>query len=146
MCYGSEVWGFDNSPNVERIELKLLKFILHLPSSAPNTAVRGELGQFPISLWWKERILKYWNKLCSENAPAITKAAMYSSLELAKPGKNSRAAQISRLYSFSEYFSEHYRCNQTLLNKIMCLYTGQLPQSWHADLHQDHVIHEQGGN
>ena len=42
MCYGSEVWGFDNSPDVERIELKFLKFILHLPFSVLSTAVGGD--------------------------------------------------------------------------------------------------------
>ena len=34
MCYGSEVWGFNENKNLERVELRFLKYILHLPLSA----------------------------------------------------------------------------------------------------------------
>ena len=42
------------------------KYILNLPPSATNMAVCGELGQLPLHLPWRERILSYWNRLCSE--------------------------------------------------------------------------------
>ena len=60
MCYGCEIWGFTENTDLEKVELRFLKAILHLPTSAPNMAVRGELGQLPIYMWWKERILKFW--------------------------------------------------------------------------------------
>ena len=75
MCYGSAVWGFTGDQHLERVELRFLKQILHLPASAPNMAVYGELGQLPVNLWWKERILKFWNRICSDDAPALLKAA-----------------------------------------------------------------------
>jgi len=53
MCYGWEIWGFTKN---EEIEMQYLKYILYLPKNATNIAVRGELGQFPIDLYWKERI------------------------------------------------------------------------------------------
>ena len=43
---------------VEKIEQHYLKYILQLPSTATKAAVRGELGQLPVHLFWKERILK----------------------------------------------------------------------------------------
>ena len=64
MCYGSEIWGFKEDKELERIELWFLRSILHLPNSAVGMAVRGELGQLPLYLWWKERLLNYWNRLC----------------------------------------------------------------------------------
>ena len=65
MSYGCEIWGFKEDRDLEKVEIKFLKSILHLPDSTPTMAVRGELGQLPIFVLWKERILKYWNRLCS---------------------------------------------------------------------------------
>ena len=75
MCYGCEVWGFNENKHLDGIELRFLKYILHLPLSAPTTAVRGELGQLSLHLWLKERILRYWDRLCSENLPILLKAS-----------------------------------------------------------------------
>ena len=69
MSYGCEIWGFKEDRDLKKVEIKFLKSILHLPDSTPTMAVRGELGQLPIFLLWKERILKYWNRLCSEKQP-----------------------------------------------------------------------------
>ena len=58
MYYGSEIWGFKEDKELERIELWFLRSILHLPNSAVGMVIRGELGQLPLYLWWKERILE----------------------------------------------------------------------------------------
>ena len=55
MCYG---WGLTENTDVEKVELRFLKAILHLPTSAPNMAVHEELGQLPIHQWRKDQILK----------------------------------------------------------------------------------------
>ena len=39
------IWGFTENTDLEKVELRFLKAILHLPTSAPNMAVRGELEQ-----------------------------------------------------------------------------------------------------
>ena len=76
LCYGCEIWGFKESQELESTELSFLKFILSLPPNATNAAVRGELGQLPLHLYWKERILKYWKRICEGNIP--TKLYMQS--------------------------------------------------------------------
>ena len=43
MCYSSEIWGFTENMNLERVELGFLKAILNLPLSSPNMAVLGEI-------------------------------------------------------------------------------------------------------
>ena len=48
--YGCEIWGFKEDRDLEKVEIKFLKSILHLPDSTPTMAVRGELGQLPIFL------------------------------------------------------------------------------------------------
>lgn len=67
LCYGCELWGFEEDRDLERVEMNYLKYALHLPPNASTTAIRGELGQMPIHLYWKERIIRYWNRLCSED-------------------------------------------------------------------------------
>ena len=38
LCYGCEVWGFHSDPNIERVEMDYIKYILHLPAKATNSA------------------------------------------------------------------------------------------------------------
>ena len=75
MCYGSEICGFQEDESIERVELWILKYMLHVPISTPAMAVQGELGQLPLHLWWKERILKYWNRISSGDIPSLLKDA-----------------------------------------------------------------------
>ena len=76
LCYGCEIWGLENE-DIERVEL-WIEYILHVPVSTPTMAVRGELGQLPLHLWWKERLLKYWDRLCSEDIPLLKDAVNLS--------------------------------------------------------------------
>ena len=49
LLYGSEVWGFENTIDIEWIHLQFCINILHLRESTPNYMVYGELGRFPPS-------------------------------------------------------------------------------------------------
>ena len=55
LSYGAEIWGFMEDSNLEAVELHYLKHILHVPLTASNIAVRGELGQLPIHLIWERK-------------------------------------------------------------------------------------------
>ena len=52
-----ELWGHIVDPELEATEMYFLKYTLNLPPSATNMAVYGELGQLPLHLLWRERIL-----------------------------------------------------------------------------------------
>ena len=71
-----------------KVQMKFLKRILHLPNSCPNVAVRGELVQLPIHLWWKESILKHWNRQCSPDIPMLLKEAAHTEIANAAPGRH----------------------------------------------------------
>jgi len=45
----------------------------YLPPNATAAAVQGELS---IHLLWKERILRYWNRLCSDSTPVLLRQAV----------------------------------------------------------------------
>ena len=76
--------------SLEAVELHYLKHILHVPITATNIAVRGELGQLPIHLIWKERILRYWDRLCSNDIPILLKEAVALAHQLGQSGNSLR--------------------------------------------------------
>ena len=77
LSYGCEVWGQAVNPELEAIGIHFLKYILNLLQSATNMSVRGELGQLPLHLLWREMILRYWNRLCSEEIPDLLRETFH---------------------------------------------------------------------
>lgn len=63
LCYCSEVWGLSRADPMERLHLSFLRSILHVKSSTPKCFIYGELGQFPLYITRKIRVIKYWLKL-----------------------------------------------------------------------------------
>ena len=58
--YGSEVWGFHPSPEVEKLHLAYCKRILGVKKSTQNDFVYGELARYPLQILRFCRIVKYW--------------------------------------------------------------------------------------
>ena len=48
--YGSEIWGFHKSPDVEKVHIKLLKRVLRLNQNATSIALYSECGRFPLNI------------------------------------------------------------------------------------------------
>lgn len=63
LVYASEVWGFENKQNIEKMHLQFCKKILNLRNNTPNYMVYGELGRFPIEIVIKLRMVTFWNNL-----------------------------------------------------------------------------------
>ena len=64
--YGSEIWGFHKSVDIERLHLKFLKLILHVKPQTMDYIVYGELGRVPMAIIRKIRILKYWTRIIQD--------------------------------------------------------------------------------
>ena len=148
MCYSSEIWGFTENMNLERVELGFLKAILNLPLSSPNMAVLGEIGQLPINLWWKEKILKYWDRLCNQDSPKLLRMAMQLSLENDNNGNSSWVGNVATIlnnagHSFS---NTNNGCDIEQRNELMCVYRDQFIQKWHSNLAREHSVRGNGGN
>lgn len=67
LLYGCEIWGYGNIDIIERVQLKFLKIILNVKSSAPNSIVCGETGVKPLSIDLKQRIISFWCKLVTKS-------------------------------------------------------------------------------
>ena len=138
LCYGCEIWGFNNDRELELIELKYLKYILCLPLSTTNAAVRGELGQLPLHLFWKERIIKYWHRLSSGFIPSLLQHALSEQLALDKGGKECWLSKTKDIYDKAGLSNLHVSANMDNIkdhvNIIMTRYRDQYVQEWFAQI------------
>ena len=67
LLYSSEIWGFENLKDVEKVHLQYCKNILKIRNSTPNYMVYGELGRLPLEIIVKSRIILFWNSLLFED-------------------------------------------------------------------------------
>ena len=111
LSYGCELWGQAVNPELDAIEIHFLEYILNLPQSATNMAVSGELGQLPLHLLWRERILHYWNRLCSDEIPDLLREAFHLASWMHQSGKTTWVSKVKELFdkagmSFAKAVSE----------------------------------------
>ena len=71
MNYGPKIWGSHKAPDMDRIYMRFLKYVLNLRTQTTNAAFCGELGRFSKDILRKEHILKYWYKLKSSQGSLI---------------------------------------------------------------------------
>ena len=87
--YASELWGYGESASIQRILLKFAKYILEVPLNTSNSAVLGELGLYPVWVFTKLKVVKFWNRICEGNASVLVEDALILSGSLASFGKDS---------------------------------------------------------
>jgi hypothetical protein len=109
-------------------------------------AVRGELGQLPLHLWWKERLLKYWDRLCSEDSPLLLKDAANLTIHNAANSSNNWVGKILSLYNQTGFTSEFDGCEPFLWNQLMCTMRDQFLRKWNEYLQREHSERGSGGN
>ena len=145
---GCELWGFHEDKDLERVEDHYLKFVLYLPPNATTAAIRGELGQLPIHLLWKERILRYWNRLCSEDTPVLLRHAILHLKHLLEKGKQCWLTEVQAIFEGAGFASAftYNGCDKELTNLIMLRYRDQYIQSWYQKLHRTTSTRGCGGN
>jgi hypothetical protein len=146
LYYGSEVWApylFKNlketnfqslcdSAPIEKINVKLCKYILGVNRKSTNAAVKAELGQFPLSIKAMQLSFKYWNRLCALDSDSLVKKAYLENLLIEHKNHSSWS---KCLYNFSNIFnleSSWENQNETailhfgfLKQKMENLYTNQ---------------------
>ena len=63
LLYGCEIWGFENTKAIVAVQIRFYKSILSLNRNCSNVVVFGELGELPMQILCKIRIIKYWCNL-----------------------------------------------------------------------------------
>ena len=63
LLYGCELWGTENTENIEKFRLRSYKQILKVRNSTPSYIIYGELGKLPLKSSIKTRMIKFWSRL-----------------------------------------------------------------------------------
>ena len=73
VLYGAEVWGCENCYIVNKVKLRFCKYILHVHKSTCSNMVYGELGETPLHIYIKCKIILYWARLITSNENKLSK-------------------------------------------------------------------------
>ena len=119
--YGSEIWGYTKSKELERIHLKFCKRLLKVKTNTCSAAVYGELGRYPLFISRYTRIIKYWCKL--RNTDNIILKTMYNiSLNDCLDGKKNWVSNVKKMlddHGFSHIFNENVQVDSKTVPNIM---------------------------
>ena len=105
LCYGSDIWNFHKTQDVEKIHLEFCKKILNVKSTTSNVVVYYELGRYQLSVYRKARTLNYWLKLLNSNNCILSNCYKYWFEQALKcPNKNNGCVQYEMSYvSYSDF-------------------------------------------
>ena len=97
--YGSEIWGFHQGTDIERVCDNFYKFTTKLPRNCNNIAARGELGRNKAFVKRYIRIIKYWLKLISTSSECslLLQKAYKLQVKMDSEGKTVWASDIRTL-------------------------------------------------
>jgi hypothetical protein len=72
LLYGCEVWGYENNMEIEKVQNKFFKTILHLNSSTSSVMLYGELGRTPLEVTIKTRMVTFWARLVNSKPTKLS--------------------------------------------------------------------------
>ena len=87
LCYGSQVWGFKYSHEIEAVQLSFCRRFLDVKSSTNNCIVLGEFGRLPLCVTYFSNCIKYWCKLIQMGDPRYPKRCYYMMKTLEESGR-----------------------------------------------------------
>ena len=61
--YGSEIWGYTYSEDIEKVQTKFCKQYIGLNQKTPDNFALGECGRLPLAVSYMTQTVKYWVKL-----------------------------------------------------------------------------------
>ena len=71
VTYGSEVWGFSMTRDLEKLQLKFLRMILNIKPSTCNSIVYGETGVYPVYIYVNKNMIGYWCRILMGKASKL---------------------------------------------------------------------------
>lgn len=76
ITYGCEVWGYENTKILDKLQLKYLRYILKLKQGTPIPMIYGETGVLPVSVIIKSRMVNFYMRLIRPGSDNLS-ATMY---------------------------------------------------------------------
>ena len=95
--YGSEIWGFNEAKEVERVHVEFCKGLLRLHRNTPGIAARGELGRLPLKTNRYIGIINFWLRILKQDHDRLTKQAYHLQLGWVESDTKCWALEVKRL-------------------------------------------------
>jgi hypothetical protein len=144
LLYGSEIWGFGNLDDIEKVQLKFYKYVFNLKRSTPSYMVYGELGITPISLDINSRILSFWSNLVeyqNGNMQSKLSAQVYSLLHGMHSEKKVKSFWLDNIkhvlcslgYS-GVWYSQSFLNRKWLIASIKQKLKDTFVQNWYSEI------------
>ena len=73
VLYGAEVRGCENCDIVNKVKLRFCKYISHVHKSTCSNMVYGELGEMPLHIYIKCKMILYWARLITNKENKLSK-------------------------------------------------------------------------
>ena len=75
--YSAEVWGNNEAKDIAIIHTNFCRWILNVRKSTNLSGLYGELGRYPLSIYRKISMVRYWIKILSSSNSFIPKSMYY---------------------------------------------------------------------
>ena len=159
LTYGCEIWGayiinpkmFDIDTDhsdmydkqcFDKIDLRYCKNILGVHRKTTNTAVRGELGRYPLAVHIIKLVIKYWMRFAEGNDNPILKACYLENVNMVNKGKpcflNKVRDIVLNKLRFQEVWNNQGGSKKQSLLKKMCSKLKNIYKShWNMNVHNN---------
>ena len=78
----NDPFGYVEKSKLDILHRKLLKYVLGLNKTCPNTALYGDTGETPISIKGYKLMVDYWNRLCTLPESSLAKKALKENVNI----------------------------------------------------------------
>ena len=138
--YACEIWGnFKPIPDVERVLLRYLKFMLGVKSGTCSAAIYGETGCYPVYIQHIIRTIKYWVRVRSLPSSELVRKAYDVSRLLCLTGFKTwscKVRDILELYGMGTLWTNEtgvINTNDFIKHFKDCVYNNYI-SLWQADV------------
>ena len=143
LSYGSEIWGYTKSKEIERIHLKFCKRLLNVPTNTCTAAVYGELGRYPLFINRYVRILNYWLKIISTDN-IILKRICSQAVADCDDGNRNWVHNIKNMLNAYGLTFLFYNAHFLDVNSCVCTFKNRVidnfPEEWSRSLERSSVL------
>ena len=77
-----DLFEYIEKSKIDTLHRKLLKYVLGISKSCPNTAIYGDTGETPISIKGYKLMLNYWNRLNGLPETNLAKTALRENIDI----------------------------------------------------------------
>ena len=115
LSYGAEIWGGNQFPNIERVQINYFKRYLGVTRRAPGPAVLGDCGRHSIFSHTVMKYIKFWLKIIRLPNHRYTKKCYIMLRDLDSKGKKTWATNVRSI--LQSYGFGYVWLNQEVANE-----------------------------